>query len=527
MKKALLMVLLILMLISCCACSNQGIFSAVDATDVLQEDFAVALKKGDIETRNVVNEVIDEWLKNGKLDLYHDYYNALAKGENPLVPEGLTVSWNFENDANVLEMYTESTFAPYEFIYNNQIVGVDVAIASEVALKMGLKLVIKDVKFETVISGMNASSQKAIAVAGLTVDEERKKSCDFSHVYASSTLSIVQKKDLEFSSLESLNGLIIGVQQGTSGDLIVSEALSEKGYTYVYVDEKGVSKTKNIKINGQIVRYDSYTSAIEVLNLDKIDVIFMDKLPATLLVENSNANANADIFTKFYNAVIAENRWQLYFEGLFNTIIIAVLAVIIGVIVGFSLATAIYINKKTGKLKVVGAISKIYVTVIRGTPVVLQLFIMYFIVLSNMASDILIGAITFGLNSSAYVAEIARAGFASIDDGQTEAGRALGLPASKTIFSIIFPQALKNSLPPLFNEFISLIKETAVVGYVGIMDLGKVPGLIQSRTFDYLFPLLVSAGLYLIVVCLLTAVLKLLEKKFAKNERNAGGIKNV
>ena len=147
------------------------------------------------------------------------------------------------------------------------------------------------------------------------------------------------------------------------------------------------------------------------------------------------------------------------------------------------------------------------------------MMLMYFVIFSSWDNAILIGGITFGLNSGAYVSEIARAGFESVDDGQREAGRSLGLSNAQTMWHIIIPQALRNSLPPLFNEFIALVKETAVVGYVGVSDLGKIPGLIQSRTFDYLFPLLIAAVLYLVVVMLLTLVLRRLEKKFAKSDR--------
>lgn len=124
--------------------------------------------------------------------------------------------------------------------------------------------------------------------------------------------------------------------------------------------------------------------------------------------------------------------------------------------------------------------------IIRGTPVVLQLFIMYFVVLASSNNGIAIGALTFGLNSGAYVAEIVRAGFESVDYGQMEAGRSLGMSTGQTMIRVVTPQAVRNVLPPLFNEFITLVKETAIVGYVGILDLGKVPGIIQSRTFDYL-----------------------------------------
>lgn len=227
------------------------------------------------------------------------------------------------------------------------------------------------------------------------------------------------------------------------------------------------------------------------------------------------------IWRSFEKSFLVEDRWKLYLEGLKNTLIIAFIAAIIGIIIGVILAMTNYINKKTGKLKIFTAIANVYITVIRGTPVVLQLMIMYFVVFVSWDNGIMIGAITFGLNSGAYVAEVARSGFEAVDDGQREAGRALGLSTWQTMRHIIIPQALRNCLPPLFNEFITLIKETAVVGYVGIYDLGKIPGLIQSRTFDYLFPLLIAAAMYLVVVMILTRILKLLEKKLSKSDRNA------
>jgi len=226
---------------------------------------------------------------------------------------------------------------------------------------------------------------------------------------------------------------------------------------------------------------------------------------------------------RFQSAFIEDQRWKLYFEGLGNTLIISALALVIGVVLGFIIAIVNYTHKKTGKLNILSWIFKVYITLIRGTPVVLQLFIMYFLILIFIESGVIVGAITFGLNSAAYVAEIARGGLEAVDDGQMEAGRSLGLSYTQTVIKIILPQALRSILPALFNEFISLVKETAVVGYVGIRDLGKIPGLIQSRTFDYLFPLLFASVLYLIVVLGLTAVHRLIDKSLAKSDRNRGG----
>lgn len=229
------------------------------------------------------------------------------------------------------------------------------------------------------------------------------------------------------------------------------------------------------------------------------------------------------ILERLKKAVVVQDRWKLYLEGLGNTILIALIAALIGTAIGVCLAMINYLNKKTGKLRILSKIANFYITVVRGTPVVLQLMILYFIVFVSWDNGMMIGAITFGINSGAYVAEIARAGFESVDDGQMEAGRSLGLSTWQTLWHIIIPQAVKNCLPPLFNEFITLVKETAIVGYVGIMDLGKIPGLIQSRTFDYLFPLLIAAVLYLAVVLVLTKVLHIIEKKLSKGDRRNGG----
>lgn len=234
-------------------------------------------------------------------------------------------------------------------------------------------------------------------------------------------------------------------------------------------------------------------------------------------------NMNAITFwERITRALIKENRYKLYIEGLGNTIIIALMACIIGILIGVFVALIIYTNKKMGSFKFLAPIFKVYVTVIRGTPVVLQLFIMYFVIMVSIDNGVIIGAVTFGINSGAYVAEIVRAGYESIDDGQMEAGRSLGLSTNQTMLKIITPQAVRNVLPPLFNEFISLVKETAIVGYVGIVDLGKVPGIIQSRTFDYIIPLLVAAAIYLVIVLLLTTLLRAMEKRLSKSDRNRG-----
>ena len=164
-------------------------------------------------------------------------------------------------------------------------------------------------------------------------------------------------------------------------------------------------------------------------------------------------------------------------------------------------------------------ICKLYLTVIRGTPVMVQLLIMYFIIFASSRNDILIATIAFGINSGAYVAEILRGGIMSIDNGQFEAGRSLGFNYVQTMIYIIIPQVFKSVLPTLCNEFIVLLKETSIAGYVGVMDLTKAGDLIRGRTFSAFMPLIAVALIYLVLVVVLTALVGVLERRLRKNER--------
>lgn len=223
---------------------------------------------------------------------------------------------------------------------------------------------------------------------------------------------------------------------------------------------------------------------------------------------------------QFYSTFIEENRWMWLVSGLKVTILITVLALLIGVLIGFIVAVIRSMHDKTGKFKILNIICKIYLTVIRGTPSMIQILIMYLIVFGSVALDsIIIGGIAFGINSGAYVAEIVRSGIMSIPEGQTEAGRSLGLSYSQTMKLIIMPQAFKNVLPALVNEMIVLIKETAIIGYIGEQDLTKAAMLIQSRTFDAVYPLLAAAVIYLALVMLLTFFMNKLERRLRTNER--------
>ena len=225
------------------------------------------------------------------------------------------------------------------------------------------------------------------------------------------------------------------------------------------------------------------------------------------------------IYNDFYRSVIYDERYKLILEGLGNTIIIAIGAVIIGILLGTIISIVKYTNKQRGKFRLLNKIFDIYVNIIRGTPSVLQLMIMYYIIFKTSTVDsVIIGMIAFGINSSAYVAEILRSGFDSIDDGQVEAGLSLGLSFRQTLKHIIIPQAVKISLPSMGNEFVTLIKETAIAGYIGITDLTKASYIIASRTYEYFFPLILVALIYLLLTTTVSKLLKRIERKLDVND---------
>ncbi len=224
----------------------------------------------------------------------------------------------------------------------------------------------------------------------------------------------------------------------------------------------------------------------------------------------------AEAFDKTF---IREARYLLFLDGLKNTLVIALCATVLGVVIGALIAVVKTIHKQSGKLKLLNFICEVYTTVIRGTPIVVQLLIMYFIVFATSTQSVLVGVLGFGINSGAYVAEIMRAGINAVDIGQTEAGRSLGLSHGVTMRAIVLPQAVKNVLPAIGNEFISLLKETSVIGFLGVIDLTKAAQRVISRTADPYFPYISIALVYLGMVCILNYFVKKLEKRLAKSDR--------
>ena len=232
---------------------------------------------------------------------------------------------------------------------------------------------------------------------------------------------------------------------------------------------------------------------------------------------------------RFYLNFIKDARWHYLADGLLVTLEVTFFAVLIGIVLGVIVAAIRsthdkLIDKSRSKftkliLKFFNTIANIYLTVIRGTPVTVQLMIAYYIIFVTSNNKILVAVLAFGFNSGAYVAEIVRSGIMSIDEGQTEAGRSLGFNYVQTMFHIVLPQAFKNVLPALANEFIVLLKETSVSGYVALQDLTRGGDIIRGRTYDAFFPLLAVAAIYLIMVMGFAKLVALLERRLRKNER--------
>ena len=237
----------------------------------------------------------------------------------------------------------------------------------------------------------------------------------------------------------------------------------------------------------------------------------------------------SDFTTKFYQDFIQDDRWKFIFKGLGVTLEVTVLALIFGTIIGTVIGIIRCANDQQSNsekkglsgfiLKLLNLICRLYVTVIRGTPTLVQLLIMYFVIMVSAESKVVVAVVTFSINSGAYVAEIIRGGIMAVDKGQMEAGRSLGLNYVQTMMYTIIPQALKSCLPSLVNELITLLKETSICGYIGLNELTRGGDIIRGTTFDALLPLFGVALIYLIMVLIISQVMSIVERRLRKSDR--------
>lgn len=446
-----------------------------------------------------------------------------------------------------LVLSTEAGFEPFEYHNGGEIVGVDIDIAKKIAEYLNKELVIKDVAFDSIINEVK-TGKSDLGAAGISYTEERSKEVDFTINYYDSRQVIIVKKNSTIHTLDDIKDKKIAVQLGSVADSFITENYPnvelrrEKKYLAaiqdlkddkvdaVAMDEIPAKKimTNNMILLEEPLAIDSYGMIVkkgntELLNAcNKVigDLIESGEIDQYLLnhmgIENDEEEMyeNLSFKDKIYYSLIYEKRYQYVLEGLKNTLLIALGAVILGIIIGTISSISRNIFENTGRLRILAFLSKTYVNIIRGTPSTLQLMIIYYVIFKQTDINIvLVGILAFGINSGAYVSEIIRAGISSIDKGQWEAGYALGLHYRHVISRIILPQAIKNILPALGNEFITLVKETSIGAYIGIVELTKASDIIASRTYDYFFPLILIAIIYLIITMFLSKMISAMEKR--------------
>lgn len=474
----------------------------------------------------------------------------------------LGISMNVRaHEKRTLTVGTNAEYAPFDYLdENGNITGFDIDLIEAIAKSQDIEIVWRDLPFDSLIGSMEAGDLDVIAAA-IGPTSERKKSVDFSDVYYTGSQSIICKKGNDIKTFKNLAGLKVAVLEGSTADLIAS----------------GENQDYGIVEDAQVVRFKNASSAVMELLNGGVDATLIDSIMAEnfcrqtegLMQTVVKGTENDSVFCvqkgnsemlKIINAGLAEirengtydeiyekyfgggeestvvmdspskgfldtlkfvfvdgNRWKYYVKGLGITLLVSLFSVVFGVLLGLIVAIIRINEERKNKKTIGGTIAAIYVDIIRGTPSVLQLMIIYFVAFHSRLGFIA-AVVSFGINSGAYVSEVIRGGIQSIDRGQMEAGRSLGLSYGDTMRFIVIPQAVKNILPAMGNEFIQLIKETSILGYVGIMDLTKAANYVSSRTYQMFIPLVVAGIIYYLIVKILTCLLQKFERGLRKSD---------
>lgn len=474
----------------------------------------------------------------------------------------LVISMNVRaQEKRTLTVGTNAEYAPFDYLdENGNITGFDIDLIEAIAKSQDIEIVWRDLPFDSLIGSMEAGDLDVIAAA-IGPTSERKKSVDFSDVYYTGSQSIICRKGNDIKTFKDLAGLKVAVLEGSTADLIAS----------------GENQDYGIVEDAQIVRFKNASSAVMELLNGGVDATLIDSIMAenfcrqtegliqtvvkgtendsvfcvqkgnsemltiinTGLAEIRENGTYDEIYEKYFggeeeSSVVMDspskgfldtmkfvfvdgNRWKYYVKGLGITLLVSLFSVVFGVLLGLIVAIIRINEERKNKKTIGGTIAAIYVDIIRGTPSVLQLMIIYFVAFHSRLGFIA-AVVSFGINSGAYVSEVIRGGIQSIDRGQMEAGRSLGLSYGDTMRFIVIPQAVKNILPAMGNEFIQLIKETSILGYVGIMDLTKAANYVSSRTYQMFIPLVVAGIIYYLIVKILTCLLQKYERGLRKSD---------
>ncbi len=479
------------------------------------EAYAFALKKGNQTLKNALNEYVSRIKEDGSYDkILKKYFSN--EGERFGVE---LTSYAVENSEDKLIVVTNCPFEPFEYVeQDGKIYGIDIEIAKGFADFYGLELVIKNLSnFNSIFTEID-SGHADVGMAGITITPQRKALYDFTDEYYVASQKLIVKGDLtdfdEATTAENVESLLsslstesVGYQTGTTGNW------------YVEGDSSfGFNGFKNINGKG----YATAQLAVNDLINGNLYAVVLDEAVAEAIVNSFRETTWKDKLFTFFSYLKTPSWRKLLLKGFYTTVKVAVFGLLIGIVIGTLIAVVKVAPKYRAGAKILDGICSLYVGLFRGTPIVVQLLISYYVLLPAFnlsAAAESVAVWVFGMNSGAYVAEIMRGGINSVDIGQTEGGRALGLTYGKTMLKIVVPQAIKNILPTLGNEFISLIKETSVVSFISVYDLYTVAQAIGSNSYDLTIPYLFLALVYIAVVFLISVAVKLLEKALKGEKR--------
>lgn len=459
------------------------------------------------------------------------------------------------SDKEIINFGTSADFPPYEYCEGDKIVGIDPDIIDAIGDYLGVEIKLHDMDFNSIIASIQSGKLDGGA-AGFTVTEERKKSVNFTDSFASSRQVIITRKDSDIKEVDDLDSdKKIGTQLGTIGDTIAKEDFGEESVTAFNKVPDAVLSLKSKKLDAVIL--DGYTAENFISNnkdLTTIDAPYLEEDYAIAISKDNpelledmneaiaalkesgeideiidkyqNQEANEEthgIFARFKKNIVDNKAYKYLVNGLKTTLIVTFFALIISFILGLLIALVRQSKENIDPhssglgvflIKLLDKIFSLFVSIIRGTPSTIQLLIMFNVILVNLDNLILVAIISFALNSSAYMAELFRGGINSVSKGEKEAARSLGLSSFQTMKKVVMPQAVKNSLPALGNEVITLFKETSISGFIGLADLTRGASIVISQTFDAATAYFSAAIIYLLIVLVIEKIFKQLEKGY-------------
>ncbi|HCU7018944.1 TPA: ABC transporter permease subunit [Staphylococcus aureus] len=456
---------------------------------------------------------------------------------NPTAHAEQDQTWEKIKERGELRVGLSADYAPMEFEHTvngkTEYAGVDIDLAKKIAKDNNLKLKIVNMSFDSLLGALK-TGKIDIIISGMTSTPERKKQVDFSDSYMMTKNIMLVKKDKvnEYKDIKDFNNKKVGAQKGTEQEKIAQTEIENASITSLSRLPDVILALKSGKVEGAVVEkpvaeaYLKQNPKLGISNVkfneeEKDTVIAVPKDSPKLLSQiNKTIKEVKDkglidkYMTNAANAMNDDSGFiskygSFFLKGIKITILISLIGVALGSILGAFVALM-----KLSKIKIISWIASIYIEILRGTPMLVQVFIVFFGITAALGLDIsalVCGTIALVINSSAYIAEIIRAGINAVDKGQMEAARSLGLNYRQTMKSVIMPQAIKNILPALGNEFATLIKESSIVSTIGVGEIMFNAQVVQGISFDPFTPLLVAAALYFVLTFVLTRIMNMIE----------------